>query len=112
MSNERHVTNQTPFPLSPPQPTLLLRPKKEKKKKRKRDSFPALPLRKLIRLADELLRDGQPGHGVHGHRPLAAQELDRLGGPEAEPVVELEVQGVAAFEVGGAVFGVGLGFFF
>ena len=75
-------------------------------------SLTALHLGKLRRLPDELLGDGQPRHDVHLDGLLAAQELDPLGDLEAEAAVEFEVERVAAFEVAGAVFDVGLvGFF-
>ena len=76
-------------------------------------SLAALHLGETRRLPDELLGDGQPLHDVHLDGLFAAQELDPLGDPEAEAAVELEVERVAAFEVAGAVLGVGLvGFFF
>ena len=76
-------------------------------------SLAALHLGKLRRLPDELPGDGQPRHDVHLDGLLAAQELDPLGDLEAEAAVEFEVERVAAFEVAGAVFDVGLvGFFF
>ena len=71
-------------------------------------SLTALRLRKLRRLPDKLLRDGQPLHDVHLNGLLAAQELDPLGDLEAEAAVEFEVDRVAAFEVAGAIFRVGL----
>ena len=71
-------------------------------------SLSALHLHKLRRLPDKLLGDGQPLHDVHLNGLLAAQELDPLDDPEAEAAVEFEVERVAAFEVAGAVLGVGL----
>ena len=87
-------------------PTLLFSPSHPPQSRP--TSLTALRLRKLRRLPDELLGDGQPLHDVHLNGLLAAQKLDPLGDLEAEAAVELEVDRVAAFEVAGAVFDVGL----
>ena len=63
---------------------------------------------KLRRLTNKLPRDRQSRHDVQLNGFFAAQEPDFLRRLEAEAAVEFEVARVAAFEVGGAVFGVGL----
>ena len=65
-------------------------------------------LRKLRRLTNKLPRDRHSRHDVQLNGFFAAQEPDFLRRLEAEAAVESEVARVAAFEVGGAVFGVGL----
>ena len=63
---------------------------------------------KLRRLTNKLPRDRHSRHDVQLNGFFAAQEPDFLRRLEAEAAVEFEVARVAAFEVGGAVFGVGL----
>ena len=71
-------------------------------------SLTALHLGKLRGLPDKLLGDGQPLHDVQLNGLLAAQELDPLSDLETQAAIEFEVERIAAFEVAGAVFDIGL----